>query len=242
MASIDIERLSALPLFQQLTPAEIDQILQHSHTRRVGDGEYYFYQEDPATHIYILTEGKVKLSQLTPDGQQVIMNVVGAWEVFGLVAIVDNANYPVTAQAAGGSAALSWDHDTFKSLASRYPTLALNAMTWMSSRVHDFQSRIRELSTQRVEQRLARALLRLVRQVGRKTGDGVLIDLAITRQDLAEMSGTTLYTVSRILNQWERQGLVDAGRERVVIRFPHGLVRIAEDLPAGTPEGDPDRQ
>jgi CRP-like cAMP-binding protein len=239
MTKIDIERISDLPLFQQLTPAEVEIILQNSRSRRVEEGGYYFYQEDPATHIYLLSEGKVKLSQLTPDGQQVILNVVGAWEAFGLVAIVDSATYPVSAQAAADSAALSWDHDTLKSLASRYPTLALNAMTWMASRVHDFQSRIRELSTQRVEQRLARALLRLVRQVGRKTETGVLIDLPITRQDLAEMTGTTLYTVSRILSQWERQGLVDTGRERVVIRFPHGLVRIAEDLPANaSPAGN----
>jgi len=57
-----------------------------------------------------------------------------------------------------------------------------------------------------------------------------LIDMALTRQDLAEMTGTTLFTVSRILSQWESQGLVRSGRELVVIRYPHGLVKIAEDL------------
>ncbi|MHB8818430.1 MAG: helix-turn-helix domain-containing protein, partial [Bellilinea sp.] len=77
---------------------------------------------------------------------------------------------------------------------------------------------------------LARTLLRRASQAGKKTDDGVLIDLALTRQDLAEMTGTTLYTVSRILSQWETQGLVRSGRERVTIRFPHGLVAIAEDL------------
>jgi CRP-like cAMP-binding protein len=107
-------------------------------------------------------------------------------------------------------------------------------MGQMAQRLQEFQGQIRTLSTERVERRLARVLLRLVCQVGRKIEDGVLIDLSVTRQDLAEMSGTTLYTVSRILSQWERQGLVDSGRERVVIRNPHGLVMVAEDVPTGS--------
>jgi CRP-like cAMP-binding protein len=92
------------------------------------------------------------------------------------------------------------------------------------------QERLRELATERVEQRVARTLLRLARQVGRKVEGGVLIDMPLSRQDLAEMTGTTLYTVSRILSQWEQQHLVETGRERILIRQPHGLVAIAEDL------------
>ena len=79
------------------------------------------------------------------------------------------------------------------------------------------------------------ALLRLVRQVGRKVEGGILIDLPLTRQDLAEMTGTTLYTVSRILSRWEQENLVETGRERVLICYPHGLTRIAEDLPPEDP-------
>jgi CRP-like cAMP-binding protein len=107
--------------------------------------------------------------------------------------------------------------------------------------VRDFQDRVRELSTERVERRIARALIRLVRQAGKKVQEGVLIDLPLSRQDLAEMSGTTLFTVSRTLSQWESKGLIQSGRERVVVRNPHGLVSIAEDLPPGQvapPEDD----
>jgi CRP-like cAMP-binding protein len=95
--------------------------------------------------------------------------------------------------------------------------------------------RYQELATERVERRVARALLRLARQVGQKEEDGVLIGLPLSREDLAEMTGTTLYTVSRILSGWEHQGLVEAGRERVFIRDPHALVAIAEDLSPDTP-------
>ncbi len=85
-------------------------------------------------------------------------------------------------------------------------------------------------------------LLRLASQTGRQTEEGVLIDMPLSRQDLAEMTGTTLYTVSRILSQWEQKGYVESRREHVVIRFPHALVTVAEDLPPRTQgEHKPDR-
>jgi CRP-like cAMP-binding protein len=109
------------------------------------------------------------------------------------------------------------------------PYLSFDLMKLMTNYIQEMQERYRELATEKVERRIARALLRLTAQMGVKASDGA-IELAFTRQELAEMSGTTLYTVSRILSEWERQGLVEAGRERVMIRSPHGLVQIAEEL------------
>jgi CRP-like cAMP-binding protein len=116
-------------------------------------------------------------------------------------------------------------------LMERFSRLALNALEMLAGRMHELQDRYRELATERVERRVARALLRLVRQSGRRVPEGVLVDFPLSRQDLAEMTGTTLYTVSRIFSGWEAGGLIEAGRERVVIRRPHALVSIAEDLP-----------
>ncbi len=114
----------------------------------------------------------------------------------------------------------------------RFPHLAINALRFMSRHVQEFQDRYRELATERVERRVARALLRLAGQAGRKVDEGILIELALTRQDLAEMTGTTRYIISRMLSEWEQQGVIKAGRERVLIKQPHSLVVIAEDLPS----------
>jgi CRP/FNR family transcriptional regulator, nitrogen oxide reductase regulator len=103
-------------------------------------------------------------------------------------------------------------------------------MQLMTGYIQEMQERYHELATERVQQRIARVLLRLAAQSGRKMQDGVLIDLPFSRQDLAEMAGTTIYTVSRVVSAWEKQGLVSTGRERVTITNPHGLVRLAEDL------------
>jgi CRP-like cAMP-binding protein len=108
------------------------------------------------------------------------------------------------------------------------PYLSFDLMKLMTGYIQEMQERYRELATEKVERRIARALLRLAAQMGTKNESG--IELSFTRQDLAEMSGTTLYTVSRTLSDWERQGLVEAGRERVLIRNPHGVVSIAEEL------------
>jgi CRP-like cAMP-binding protein len=119
----------------------------------------------------------------------------------------------------------------------RMARLAINALHSVTQRTHELQDRYRELATERVERRVARALLRLVRQTGRRQPEGgVLIDMPLSRQDVAEMTGTTLYTVSRILSHWEQLGLVAGAREQVVILSSHGLVAIAEDLPA---DGEP---
>jgi len=91
------------------------------------------------------------------------------------------------------------------------------------------QERFRQATTERVERRLARTIIRLALQAGKKVDEGILIDLPVTRQDLAEMSGTTLYTASRLLSQWENQELVISGRTKVIIRNPRGLINIAED-------------
>jgi CRP-like cAMP-binding protein len=127
------------------------------------------------------------------------------------------------------SAALAIRSDYFHEMMKTRPYLSFDLMRLMTGYIQEMQERYRELATEKVERRIARALLRLTAQMGVKTRDGD-IELAFTRQDLAEMSGTTLYTVSRVLSEWEKRGVVESGRERVVIRNPHGLVQIAEEL------------
>jgi len=127
------------------------------------------------------------------------------------------------------SSALAWDTQTLRDLVNRDPSISLNTMQIMHSYIEDLQDRQSALISERVDQRIARTLLKLASQTGKKTDEGVLIDIPLTRQDVAEMSGTTLYTVSRTLSEWERQGIVKIGRERVAILQPHELVKIAED-------------
>lgn len=229
----DLRILQGIHLFQGLGPPELGEVFQQAHTRRFARREFLFYQGDPAGFLYVLLRGRVRLTQTTPDGQEVLLRFVRDAEMFGGIAALGDATYPVSAQAVEDCTALCWDGETMARLMERYPRLAVNALHLMADRIQELQDRLRELATERAERRVARALLRLLRQCGRKVEGGILIDLPLSRQDLAEMAGTTIYTVSRILTRWEQEGLIQSGRACILARFPHGLVTIAEDLSPG---------
>jgi len=225
-----MDEFHSIPLFHGLNASALTVLQQIAREKKVSEGAFFFMQGDTADRIFALTVGRVRLSQSTMEGQQVLLRLIMPVTLFGVLALSEGEVYPVSAEALEDSLALTWIKADLMGVIKDSPQLALNALKIMSGHVQEFQERYLQLATERVERRLARSLLRLASQFGRKVEDGVLIDLPLTRQDLAEMNGTTLFTVSRTLSRWETQGLVLSGRERVVICFPHGLVRIAEDL------------
>jgi CRP-like cAMP-binding protein len=223
--------LEAVPIFKDLDDEQRLTALQAGRRRNVEAGTFLYMQGDEASAFYLLGDGSVKLLQVTLEGEEIILRYAAPREVFGLIAVLTEQTYPVSAIAVNDSQVWVWQRSEMQALFNRIPTMAMNALQILSERVKEFQDRIRELSTERVERRIARALLRLARQTGRKVPEGVYLDLPISRQDLAEMTGTTLYTVSRTLSKWETMDLILTGREQIIIRAPHGLVCIAEDLP-----------
>lgn len=226
---LDPLNLRQVSVFQHATDDDLKLIASHSIERSIEEGEFFFFQGDPATYFYVLISGRAKLTQTSAAGQQVNLRTISEWQMFGaLGAVREDATYPATAQALENSTALAVKSDYLRELMQTRPYLSVDLMKLMTTYIQEMQERYRELATEKVERRIARALLRLAAQMGTKIDGG--IELTFTRQELAEMSGTTLYTVSRVLSEWERQGLVEAGRERVVIRNPHGVVSIAEEL------------
>ncbi len=223
--------LSRAALFRDFSPGELTQILEVGQPRCIEEGGFFFQQGDPASRLYVLTDGRVRLSQVTVDGQQVILRVIVPGQMFGAIGLSQpEALYPVSAEASEDSQAIAWDTGVFRRLCENRPGVSFDLMGMMTSYIQEMQDRYRELATERTEQRVARALLRLAAQLGRKVEEGVLVDMALSRQSLAEMTGTTLYTVSRLFSKWERRGVIQTGRERVVIVKPHDLVQIVEGL------------
>jgi len=229
MDTLNLIRQSSL--FQNITPQLQETALSLGIQRSVEESGYFFMQGDPAAHAYVLLSGRVKMLQVTPNGQQITLRIMTPGQTYGGVALLNPADgYPASAQAAENSTALAWNTDTLRGLVARDPAISLNIMQLMHGYIQELQERQSALTSERVEQRIARTLLKLAAQIGKKVEQGVLIDMPLTRQDIAEMTGTTLFTVSRTLNIWERQGLLEIGRERVLISDPHALVRIADDL------------
>jgi len=223
----DLRRVS---VFRDATDEDLKLFAQKAIFRSIEEGEFFFFQDDPANYFYILVSGRAKLTQTNQAGQQVNLRTLTEWDLFGaLGAVRENATYPATAQALEPSTALAIESDFLKQMMQTRPNLNLNLMHLMTGYIMEMQERYRELATERVERRIALTVLRLAGQIGKRLeGDEMLIELHLSRQDVAEASGTTIFTVSRVLADWERRGLVEAGRERVVIRDPHGLVQISE--------------
>jgi CRP-like cAMP-binding protein len=236
----EVHRLDSIPIFKDLDDQQRLTVLQVGRQRKVEAGKFLYMQGDEASAFYLLLDGSIKLTQVTLEGQEIILRYASPGEVFGLIAVLTEQTYPVSAYVVNDCQVWVWRQSDIQALISQIPCMALNALQILSGRVKEFQDRIRELSTERVERRIARAVLRLAHHIGKKVPQGVYLDLPISRQDLAEMTGTTLYTVSRTLSKWETMGLITAGREQIIINSPHGLVCIAEDLPQRDPETGPD--
>jgi len=232
LKSTEIGIIKKATIFRGLESEKINAVIQAARIMTIEDGSYFFLEGDSADKGYILVDGKVKLGRVTVDGQQVILGYLVPGRVFGIIAILKKTTYPVSAQAAVNCRAVYWEQDSLNNLMEQFPKIALNALHIMAGQIRQFQNTVKDLSTKRVEQRVARAILRLARQSGKQTDEGVLIDLLLSRQDLADMTGTTIFTASRILRDWENQGIVKSQRQKVVITYPHGLVTIAEDLPS----------
>jgi len=237
MPAIDRSVVADLPLFAGIAAAELDEILREARSVRYPKDAAVFEQGAEADSFFVLLHGHLRVEKTTPQGHQIVVRYVSPGEIFGVAQALALPHYPATAVAAVDSVALCWPSAAWPRLTSKFPTLAANAMQTIGRRLQDTQARVLEMSSEQVEQRVAHALLRLAKQAGRKTEAGIEIDFPISRQDVAEMTGTTLHTVSRILSAWEQQGLVEGGRQRIVLRNPHGLFALAEGQPKSAPTG-----
>lgn len=214
-------------LLADLPPEERERILALSAVQAAGKGAVLFREGETATSLFLLEAGRVKLTQITAGGQEVILRYMGPGEIFAAVALV-GASYPVSALATERSRLRTWSGPALATLSREHPVFSSNVLRAVSGHTREVLSRVRELATEPVPQRLARTLLRLARQIGRPGGDGTIRLERITQQELAEIAGTTLYTVSRTLADWSTAGIVETGRQAVRILHPERLAGISE--------------
>lgn len=222
------DHLATSDLFGGLAEDQYARIIACGTARDLPANDFLFHQGEPASRCYLVTRGQLKLSKLNENGKSVTIRYVGSGELTAAVAVIKNGLYPVTAESIQETTVVGWDHPAVMALMRRFPDIAINLLGIVLSRIEDVQQRYLEICTEQVDQRVARSLLRLMRWKGIKTEQGIRIDIPLSRQSLAEYSGTTLYTVSRTLSAWEKLGWLHSGRERIVITDPHALVAFAE--------------
>ena len=235
MTALDPSIVAELPLFAGLSRADLDEILRDARSVRYPRDSTVFDQGADAHSFFVLLHGHLRVEKTTPQGQQIVARYVSAGELFGVAQALAIDTYPATAVAAVDSIALCWPSAAWPRLVAKFPSLAANMLHTVGRRLQDTQSQVLEMSSEQVEQRVAHALLRLAKQAGRAVESGIEIDFPISRQDIAEMTGTTLHTVSRILSAWEQRQLVEGGRQRIVLRDTDRLLAIADGQPTDLP-------
>jgi CRP-like cAMP-binding protein len=222
--------LAEVPLFKGVNGQVLTRVVDRAHLTHMETGGFFFTEGDAADTFFVLTAGRAKLTQLAAEGHQVFLRLIGAGDSFGGAGVFGESTYPITAQAVEPSIALAWTSDAMRSVIKTEPIIAWNAVCLLSGQLQDLRRRYRQVLTERVERRVARALLRLSRDAGRHMRDGVEIDFAVSRRDIAEMTGTSLFTISRLMSSWEERGLVGGGRQHIILMDLQGLRDIAEDL------------
>jgi len=225
---LDESLLTHLPPFSKLERRDIRTILDQATSRRYEEGVAIFDEGTPADRFFMLLDGYVRVVRITPTGEQVTALHIPAGQLLGIAKALGRDRYPATAMTATESIVLSWPTRLWDTYVADYNGFSTETYKTVGNRLGEMNNRIVEMATQQVEQRVANALLRLVNQTGRKVPDGIEIDFPITRQDLSELTATTLHTVSRLLSGWEKRGLVQSKRKRITVIKPHALVEIGQ--------------
>lgn len=214
-------------LFTGLSKNECMEIAACARTRSFQRDELLFMQGQTVRQMVLLQTGSVKLTQLSPNGSEVILWMNGSGEPVGVPAGCSTDCHSCSARAMEHCHALIWEHAKLQDLLVKYPQLARNISQILSNRLGELQERFREVATQKVAQRLALTLLRLARHVGKPSGGG--IEISLTREELAQMTGTTLFTISRQLSRWAEERVVLPRREAVVVLNQARLLEISNE-------------
>ncbi len=178
-------------------------------------------QGQPVRSMVLIQSGSVKLTQLSANGNEVILWMNGCGDAMGVHADSPSCSHTCSARAMEQCKALVWEYTRLQMLVAEYPQLRRNISQILASRLQELEERFREIATEKVAKRLALALTRLMKQVGKKTPEGV--EISLSREELAQLTGTTLFTISRILSKWADAGVVIPRREAVLIRDPERL-------------------
>jgi CRP-like cAMP-binding protein len=226
LLSRKIPIVQGFALFSDVPPGDSASIISAGREKRFSRRQTIFSEGDPVQEVVMLLSGSVKITQIGVSGNEVILRLNGMGEVVGAFRLCANCNHCSTAQAVQSSTAIVWDSATFETLLERFPAFRRNTVRALEERLRELEQRFREVSTEKVVSRLSSELLRLSSRLGRAVNGGHL-EIGLSRAELAQMTGTTLFTVSRLLCRWQKLGIVSIGREAVLVRDFAALTKLS---------------
>ena len=214
----DVEAvLKVTPVFRKLSPADLRTIAQVASVRRYDKGQVIFEQDTPSDAFYTIASGRVKIFKMLPTGKDLILEIFGTGDPLGAVAAYDGRPFPATAVALLDTVCVVIPRATFFRLLEEQPSLVRGLMLGLTVRLVELTNRLAELSGTRIEPRFARLFLKLASEMGREERGGTFVPLALSRQELADMTGTTIETAIRIMSRWGKEEIVQTEKDGFII-------------------------
>lgn len=222
------EDVRRVPLFRRLGDEDLARLAKVALLRVWRKGETLFEEGDPSDLFLVVTAGRIKVFKVTPDGRHLILEIFGPGDPVGAVAVYEERPYPATAIALEDAEAVAIPRREFFALLDAHPTLVRGLLLAMTRRLVELTLRLSELTGGRIESRIARLFLKLAENLGRPTEEGgVFIPLPLSRQELADLIGTTIETTIRIMSRWGKEGIVATGPEGFTILDRDTLEELA---------------
>ena len=214
-----------------LSPAQVQMVVAKAGVRRYAENDVITNEASGANHLFLLLEGAGRGYALTSRGEKIGLGWFPAGSIMGWASLVSKPmDYIVSMEAAASSSALVWDRATIQSFKETYPRLLENALLLAYDYVVLYRKLHIAAASDSAPQRLAQVLSQLATGMGHRVADGM--ELHIRNEDLANEAHVTIFTVSRQMREWQRQGLVRKGRGKVVVRKPDALLRVDVETPA----------
>jgi CRP-like cAMP-binding protein len=220
------ELLRTTPIFSRLSPADRRTVAAVASVRHYAKGETIFEQESPSDALYTISSGRVKIFRLMPNGKDLILEIFGPGDPLGAVALYMDRPFPASAAALEDTTCIAIPRATFFTLLETNPSLVRGLLLGLTTRLVELTNRLAELSGGRIEGRFARLFLKLAREMGRTDRGGTFVPLALSRQELADMTGTTIETCIRIMSRWGKDRIVRTEKDGFVIINRAELERI----------------
>jgi CRP/FNR family transcriptional regulator, nitrogen oxide reductase regulator len=226
----DVEALLRVtPVFRRLAPEDRQTIARAARVRRYERGTTIFEQGTPSDAFYTIASGRVKIFKMTPAGKDLILEVFGPGDPLGAVATYDGRPFPASAVAMEDTTCVIIPRGVFFQLLEQHPTLVRGLLLGLTVRLVELTNRLAELTGGRIESRFARLFQKLAREMGREDRGGTFVALPLSRQELADLTGTTIETCIRIMSRWNKEGVVRTEKDGFVILDPAALDALAAE-------------
>lgn len=209
--------LKSISVFSTLNPSELKEIIPYVQPVSFKKKDIIFSEGDPSEWFYIVAEGKIKITKLSQEGKELILEIIPPLDFFGGLAVLRGFPYPANAIAMDDAELLRISRSNILRILDRFPSLMYCMAMQLGDRMKESHEALKNIALERVESRIASLLLKLSDKTGNKTGEGIMIDMKLTKQDIAEMVGTTVETSIRTMSKLRKLGIIIEKDGRIII-------------------------